>query len=198
MVPEADPSVLNHIPAAELAQKAGVAEVVGRVVLEIADKSISTLGAHDEDQRLEEQLIDDVLVAFQIRIIIDDLADVITFVDLHAMQPSTRNLLPRSTTILRNRRENVQENTIEFVCDEDGRYGGNDSEKTVQYTTAALHLWWTREVVEPATQVINCGEHGHLPRDASSSHCVPRRSIFVADGPTRIPFTILLVAGIVE
>lgn len=82
--------------------------------MEIADKSISTLGAHDEDQRLEEQLIDDVLVAFQIRIIIDDLADVITFVDLHAMQPSTRNLLPRSTTILRNRRENVQENTIEF------------------------------------------------------------------------------------
>jgi splicing factor 3B subunit 1 len=80
----------------DLAQKSGVAEIVGRIVsnmkdeneayrkmtVETVDKIISTLGAHDVDQRLEEQLIDGVLVAFQDQtiedpIVIDGFATVV-------------------------------------------------------------------------------------------------------------------------
>ncbi|ORY01982.1 armadillo-type protein [Clohesyomyces aquaticus] len=63
----------------DLAQKAGVSEIVGRIVLnmkdesenyrkmtvETIDKIISTLGAADVDDRLQDQLVDGILVAFQ-------------------------------------------------------------------------------------------------------------------------------------
>lgn len=63
----------------ELAQKAGVAEIVGRVVndlkdesepyrkmvMEIITKTVESLGAADIDERLEFQLIDGIIHAFQ-------------------------------------------------------------------------------------------------------------------------------------
>lgn len=63
----------------ELAQKAGVAEIVGRIVNDLKDESepfrkmvmeiitnvVSALGAADIDERLEVQLIDGIIYAFQ-------------------------------------------------------------------------------------------------------------------------------------
>jgi len=63
----------------EIATKVGSAEIVGRVVddlkdeaeqyrkmvMETIDKIMSSLGASDVDSRLEEQLIDGILYAFQ-------------------------------------------------------------------------------------------------------------------------------------
>lgn len=63
----------------EIATKVGAAEIVGRVVddlkdeaeqyrkmvMETIDKIMSSLGASDVDSRLEEQLIDGILYAFQ-------------------------------------------------------------------------------------------------------------------------------------
>jgi splicing factor 3B subunit 1 len=63
----------------ELANKAGVTEIVGRIVndlkdesepyrkmcMEIITKVISTLGTADVDERLEVQLIDGIIYAFQ-------------------------------------------------------------------------------------------------------------------------------------
>jgi len=63
----------------EIASKVGAAEIVGRVVddlkdeaeqyrkmvMETIDKIMSSLGASDVDSRLEEQLIDGILYAFQ-------------------------------------------------------------------------------------------------------------------------------------
>jgi splicing factor 3B subunit 1 len=62
----------------ELAQKAGVAEIVGRIVNDLKDeaepyrkmvmetitKVIASLGASDIDERLEERLIDGIIYAF--------------------------------------------------------------------------------------------------------------------------------------
>lgn len=62
----------------ELAQKAGVAEIVGRVVNDLKDESepyrkmvmetiqkvVSTLGTADIDERLEVQLIDGIIYSF--------------------------------------------------------------------------------------------------------------------------------------
>jgi len=63
----------------ELAQKAGVSEIVGRVVNELKDeaepyrkmvmetitKVVATLGASDIDERLEERLVDGIIYSFQ-------------------------------------------------------------------------------------------------------------------------------------
>jgi splicing factor 3B subunit 1 len=63
----------------ELASKAGVAEIIGRVVAGLKDESepfrkmvmetvqkvIETLGASDIDERLETQLVDGIIYAFQ-------------------------------------------------------------------------------------------------------------------------------------
>ena len=63
----------------EIANKVGAAEIVGRVVddlkdeaeqyrkmvMETIEKIIANLGAADIDSRLEEQLIDGILYAFQ-------------------------------------------------------------------------------------------------------------------------------------
>lgn len=63
----------------ELAQKAGVSEIVGRIVNDLKDESepyrkmvmevitkvVATLGAADIDERLEVQLIDGIIYAFQ-------------------------------------------------------------------------------------------------------------------------------------
>lgn len=63
----------------ELAQKAGVSEIVGRVVNDLKDESepyrkmvmetitkvISSLGASDIDERLEVRLIDGIIYSFQ-------------------------------------------------------------------------------------------------------------------------------------
>ncbi|OZJ04770.1 Splicing factor 3B subunit 1 [Bifiguratus adelaidae] len=69
----------------ELANKVGVTEIVGRIVEDLKDESepyrkmvmetidnvISTLGAADIDQRLEEVLIDGILYAFQEQVVED-------------------------------------------------------------------------------------------------------------------------------
>lgn len=70
----------------ELAQKAGVAEIVGRIVNDLKDESepyrkmvmetiqkvISTLGAADIDERLEVQLIDGIIYSFSEQTIEDN------------------------------------------------------------------------------------------------------------------------------
>ncbi|KAF1969210.1 ARM repeat-containing protein [Bimuria novae-zelandiae CBS 107.79] len=103
-----------------LAQKAGVAEIVGRIVqnlkdeseayrkmtMETIDKVISTLGAHDVDQRLEEQLVDGILVAFQDQtvedpIIIDGFATVV-----NALGERMKSYLPQLVSIVLHRLNN--------------------------------------------------------------------------------------------
>lgn len=63
----------------ELAQKAGVSEIVGRIVNDLKDESepyrkmvmetitkvVSSLGASDIDERLEVRLVDGIIYAFQ-------------------------------------------------------------------------------------------------------------------------------------
>ncbi|CBX95542.1 similar to splicing factor 3B subunit 1 [Plenodomus lingam JN3] len=130
----------------DLAQKAGVAEVVGRIVnnmkdeneayrkmtVETVDKIISTLGAHDVDQRLEEQLIDGVLVAFQDQtvedpIVIDGFATVV-----NALGERTKTYLPQivATVLARlnNKSATVRQQAADLIsritfvmqkCDED-------------------------------------------------------------------------------
>ncbi len=130
----------------DLAQKAGVAEIVGRIVnnmkddnepyrkmtVETIDKIISTLGAHDVDQRLEEQLIDGILVAFQEQtiedpIIIDGFATVV-----NALGERTKTYLPQivATVLARlnNKSATVRQQAADLIsritfvmqkCDED-------------------------------------------------------------------------------
>ncbi|CAO2656818.1 Nn.00g056210.m01.CDS01 [Neocucurbitaria sp. VM-36] len=130
----------------DLAQKAGVAEIVGRIVnnmkdeneayrkmtVETVDKVISTLGAHDVDQRLEEQLIDGVLVAFQDQtiedpIVIDGFATVV-----NALGERTKTYLPQivATVLARlnNKSATVRQQAADLIsritfvmqkCDED-------------------------------------------------------------------------------
>ncbi|KAH9879103.1 U2 snRNP component prp10 [Plenodomus biglobosus] len=130
----------------DLAQKAGVAEIVGRIVnnmkdeneayrkmtVETIDKIISTLGAHDVDQRLEEQLIDGVLVAFQDQtvedpIVIDGFATVV-----NALGERTKTYLPQivATVLARlnNKSATVRQQAADLIsritfvmqkCDED-------------------------------------------------------------------------------
>jgi splicing factor 3B subunit 1 len=130
----------------DLAQKAGVAEIVGRIVnnmkdeneayrkmtVETIDKVISTLGAHDVDQRLEEQLIDGVLVAFQDQtiedpIVIDGFATVV-----NALGERTKTYLPQivATVLARlnNKSATVRQQAADLIsritfvmqkCDED-------------------------------------------------------------------------------
>ncbi|KAF1833286.1 ARM repeat-containing protein [Decorospora gaudefroyi] len=130
----------------DLAQKAGVAEIVGRIVnnmkdeneayrkmtVETVDKIISTLGAHDVDQRLEEQLIDGVLVAFQDQtvedpIVIDGFATVV-----NALGERTKPYLPQivATVLARlnNKSATVRQQAADLIsritfvmqkCDED-------------------------------------------------------------------------------
>ncbi|KAG9203641.1 U2 snRNP component prp10 [Epicoccum nigrum] len=130
----------------DLAQKAGVAEIVGRIVnnmkdeneayrkmtVETVDKVISTLGAHDVDQRLEEQLIDGVLVAFQDQtvedpIVIDGFATVV-----NALGERTKTYLPQivATVLARlnNKAATVRQQAADLIsritfvmqkCDED-------------------------------------------------------------------------------
>ncbi|KAI6101293.1 small nuclear ribonucleoprotein [Pisolithus sp. B1] len=50
----------------ELAQKAGVSEIVGRImVMETITKVVATLGASDIDERLEVRLVDGIIYSFQ-------------------------------------------------------------------------------------------------------------------------------------
>ena len=130
----------------DLAQKAGVAEIVGRIVnnmkdeneayrkmtVETVDKVISTLGAHDVDQRLEEQLIDGILVAFQDQtiedpIVIDGFATVV-----NALGERTKTYLPQivATVLARlnNKSATVRQQAADLIsritfvmqkCDED-------------------------------------------------------------------------------
>ncbi|KAH5083327.1 hypothetical protein HBI52_004210 [Parastagonospora nodorum] len=130
----------------DLAQKAGVSEIVGRIVnnmkdeneayrkmtVETIDKVISTLGAHDVDQRLEEQLIDGVLVAFQDQtiedpIVIDGFATVV-----NALGERTKTYLPQivATVLARlnNKSATVRQQAADLIsritfvmqkCDED-------------------------------------------------------------------------------
>jgi splicing factor 3B subunit 1 len=130
----------------DLAQKAGVAEIVGRIVnnmkdeneayrkmtVETVDKVIGTLGAHDVDQRLEEQLIDGVLVAFQDQtiedpIVIDGFATVV-----NALGERTKTYLPQivATVLARlnNKSATVRQQAADLIsritfvmqkCDED-------------------------------------------------------------------------------
>lgn len=130
----------------DLAQKSGVAEIVGRIVnnmkdeneayrkmtVETVDKIISTLGAHDIEQRLEEQLIDGVLVAFQDQtiedpIVIDGFATVI-----NALGERAKSYLPQIVAVvlarLNNKNATVRQQAADLIsritftmskCDED-------------------------------------------------------------------------------
>ncbi|KAF2636181.1 ARM repeat-containing protein [Massarina eburnea CBS 473.64] len=130
----------------DLAQKAGVAEIVGRIVnnmkdeneayrkmtVETVDKVISTLGAHDIDQRLEEQLIDGILVAFQDQtiedpIVIDGFATVV-----NALGERMKTYLPQIVATilarLNNKSATVRQQAADLIsritfvmqkCDED-------------------------------------------------------------------------------
>ncbi|KAF2750747.1 ARM repeat-containing protein [Sporormia fimetaria CBS 119925] len=130
----------------DLAQKAGVSEIVGRIVnnmkdeseayrkmtVETIDKIISTLGAADVDQRLEEQLIDGVIVAFQDQtvedpIVIDGFATVV-----NALGERAKPYLPQIVMIILNRLNNkaptVRQQAADLIsritfvmskCDED-------------------------------------------------------------------------------
>jgi splicing factor 3B subunit 1 len=130
----------------DLAQKSGVSEVVGRIVnnmkdeneayrkmtVETIDKVVSTLGAHDVDQRLEEQLIDGILVAFQDQtvedpIVIDGFATVV-----NALGERTKTYLPQivATVLARlnNKSATVRQQAADLIsritfvmqkCDED-------------------------------------------------------------------------------
>jgi splicing factor 3B subunit 1 len=130
----------------DLAQKSGVSEIVGRIVLnmkdeneayrkmtvETIDKIISTLGAHDIEQRLEEQLIDGVLVAFQDQtvedpIVIDGFATVV-----NALGERAKTYLPQIVAIvlarLNNKSATVRQQAADLIsritfvmskCDED-------------------------------------------------------------------------------
>ncbi|KAF2437337.1 ARM repeat-containing protein [Karstenula rhodostoma CBS 690.94] len=130
----------------DLAQKAGVSEIVGRIVnnmkdeneayrkmtVETIDKVISTLGAHDVDQRLEEQLIDGILVAFQDQtvedpIVIDGFATVV-----NALGERTKTYLPQIVAVVIHRLNNkaapVRQQAADLIsritfvmqkCDED-------------------------------------------------------------------------------
>ncbi|OAL55803.1 splicing factor 3B subunit 1 [Pyrenochaeta sp. DS3sAY3a] len=117
----------------DLAQKAGVSEIVGRIVgnmkdeneayrkmtIETVDKIISTLGAHDVDQRLEEQLIDGILVAFQDQtiedpIVIDGFATVV-----NALGERTKPYLPQIVatvlTRLNNKSATVRQQAADLI-----------------------------------------------------------------------------------
>lgn len=130
----------------DLAQKSGVSEIVGRIVnnmkdeneayrkmtVETVDKIISTLGAADVDSRLEEQLIDGVLVAFQDQtiedpIVIDGFATVV-----NALGERAKVYLPQIVAIilarLNNKSATVRQQAADLIsritfvmskCDED-------------------------------------------------------------------------------
>ncbi|KAF2266074.1 ARM repeat-containing protein [Lojkania enalia] len=130
----------------DLAQKAGVAEIVGRIVnnmkdeseayrkmtVETVDRIISTLGAHDVDERLEVQLVDGVLVAFQDQsiedpIILDGFATVV-----NALGERAKPYLPQIVKIilhrLNNKSASVRQQAADLIsrvtfamskCDED-------------------------------------------------------------------------------
>jgi splicing factor 3B subunit 1 len=130
----------------DLAMKAGVSEIVGRIVhnmkdeneayrkmtVETVDKIISTLGAADVDPRLEEQLVDGVLVAFQDQtvedpIVIDGFATVI-----NSLGERAKVYLPQIVAIilarLNNKSATVRQQAADLIsritfvmakCDED-------------------------------------------------------------------------------
>ncbi|KAF2013493.1 splicing factor 3B subunit 1 [Aaosphaeria arxii CBS 175.79] len=130
----------------DLAQKSGVADIIGRIVnnmkdeseayrkmtVETVDKVISTLGAHDVDPRLEEQLIDGVLVAFQDQtiedpVVIDGFATVI-----NALGERAKTYLPQIVQVvlfrLNNKSATVRQQAADLIsrititmnkCDED-------------------------------------------------------------------------------
>jgi splicing factor 3B subunit 1 len=130
----------------DIANKAGVPDVVGRIVtnlkdeneayrkmtMETIDKIISTLGAAGVDQRLEEQLVDGILVAFQDQtvedpIIIDGFATVV-----NALGERMKPYLPQIVTIvlerLKNKSATVRQQAADLIsritfvmqkCDED-------------------------------------------------------------------------------
>ncbi|KAF2118282.1 armadillo-type protein [Lophiotrema nucula] len=104
----------------DLADKAGVAEIVSRIVVnmkdeneayrkmtvETVDKIVSTLGAHDIETRLEEQLVDGILVAFQDQtvedpIVLDGFATVV-----NALGERTKTYLPQIVKLIQHRLNN--------------------------------------------------------------------------------------------
>ncbi|KAF2736588.1 ARM repeat-containing protein [Polyplosphaeria fusca] len=104
----------------DLSKKAGVAEIVGRIVhnmkdeseayrkmtVETIDKIIALLGVHDVDTRLEEQLIDGVIVAFQDQsvedpVVLDGFATVV-----NALGERTKTYLPQITQLVLHRLNN--------------------------------------------------------------------------------------------
>lgn len=132
----------------DIAQKAGVSEIVSRIVnnlkdeneayrkmtIETIDKVISTLGAADVDQRLEEQLVDGILVAFQDQtvedpIVIDGFATVV-----NALGERMKTYLPQIVAVILHRMNNksatVRQQAADLIsritmvlqkCDEDAQ-----------------------------------------------------------------------------
>ncbi|PSN69571.1 ARM repeat-containing protein [Corynespora cassiicola Philippines] len=130
----------------DLATKAGVSEVISRIVhnmkdeneayrkmtVETVDKVIASLGAHDLDTRLEEMLIDGVLTAFQDQtiedpIVIDGFATVV-----NELGERTKSYLPQivATVLARlnNKSATVRQQAADLIsritfvmqkCDED-------------------------------------------------------------------------------
>lgn len=97
----------------ELANKAGVTEIVGRIVndlkdeseayrkmvMETIDKVVGELGAADIDERLEVQLVDGIIYAFQEQTI-EDLVMLDGFgTVVNALGPSLRTSLPSAGTL---------------------------------------------------------------------------------------------------
>lgn len=100
-----------------VSQKAGVSEVVSRIVnnlkdesevyrkmaIETIDKVVSTLGCADVDSRLEEQLVDGILVAFQDQtvedpIVIDGFATVV-----NSLGERMKTYLPQIVAVILHR-----------------------------------------------------------------------------------------------
>ncbi|GLH04291.1 Splicing factor 3B subunit 1 [Gryllus bimaculatus] len=139
----------------EIANKVGASEIINRVVddlkdeneqyrkmvMETIEKIMGNLGAADIDSRLEEQLIDGILYAFQeqttedvvmlngfgtivnqleeypevLGSILGALKAIVNVIGMTKMTPPIKDLLPRLTPILKNRHEKVQENCIDLV-----------------------------------------------------------------------------------
>ncbi|PVI08170.1 splicing factor 3B subunit 1 [Periconia macrospinosa] len=130
----------------DLAKKAGVAEVIGKIAhnmkdenetfrkmtVETCDKIISMLGAHDIDSHLEERLVDGVLVAFQDQtiedpIIIDGFATVINALGERA-KPYLTQIVATVLARLNNKSATVRQQAADLIsritfvmqkCDED-------------------------------------------------------------------------------
>ncbi|KAH8922408.1 small nuclear ribonucleoprotein [Atractiella rhizophila] len=131
----------------ELAQKAGVAEIVGRVVVDLKDESepfrkmvmetiqkvITSLGASDIDERLEVQLVDGILHAFQEQtvedqVMLDGFGTVVNALGLR-IKPYLTQIVSTILWRLNNKSAKVRQQAADLVsklavvikqCGEDG------------------------------------------------------------------------------